>query len=149
MSVLDNLYLYEIVLLILGILLFVTALGLTIYRSVKGEISKNLIYLFALAVIMIAYPSIQSFSVAGGLLDLEKQSQAVEDNPNDSKAQEALSNTLGKLESRPISSKTSTMIARGYVALGDTTTAIRRLDSLIRISPNTREAKILRSRLPK
>jgi len=56
----DGLYLYEIILMILGSILFLMVIFL-IYRNKK--LDKNYLAGLALAIVMIAFPSIKSFSI--------------------------------------------------------------------------------------
>ena len=68
----SNIQLYDIVLMIMGSLLFIACLIIFIIQSIQTKASKTLIAFFALSIIMVGFPAITKIQV-GEQFTLEKQ----------------------------------------------------------------------------
>lgn len=97
----DGLFLYEVILMLLGSVLF----GVVIFLMVKNkELNKNHLMGIGLAIVMIAFPSIKSFSISDGIINIERDLEELKDNPNDKTIEKSLEQDLGSIGDRPINS---------------------------------------------
>lgn len=85
-----GLNLYESVLLVLGIVLFVALLVALLRNVFKNQPYAALLPAFLLPVAMIGYPSIQSIQYNNGLVEIQKATDQVAAHPNDVQARAAL-----------------------------------------------------------
>lgn len=146
MKLLDGLFFYEIVLLGLGILLFITVLILLIIFAGQKRPLKDLILFFLVSIIMIGYPSIQKIVYDNGVITVEKLAKGVSQNPADSVQRNELETTIRKMESRSVKDpETLVELGKAQAALGDTVKAERYIGKALLISPELSEAKILRT----
>ena len=146
MKTIDGLYFYEFILLVLGVLLFITMLVILIVFVIQRRGLKELIIFFFLPVIMIGYPSIQKIKYENGVISLEKQAKEVALDPKNNEARNNLKQTLEEIENRPSSnSKSLVTFGKAQAVLGDTVKAEKFVDRALRISPNLSEAKKLQS----
>ncbi|MFK8010145.1 MAG: hypothetical protein AB8H03_27575 [Saprospiraceae bacterium] len=96
----DGLFLYEIILMLLGSVLF----GVVIFLMVKNkELNKEHLMGIGLAIVMIAFPSIKSFSISDGIINIERDLEELKENPNDKDLEKSLEQDLGTIGDRPIS----------------------------------------------
>ncbi len=120
----DNLLLYEIVLLFLGVFLFLLLSFALIYYIIKKEEIKKLLLFFALPIVMIAYPSIQQISISSDKFELSKYQEAYIENPNDSVAKQKLEDLSAKLEKRAETPEENIQISKTKLLLGNPNEAI-------------------------
>jgi hypothetical protein len=114
MNLFQGLYLGEVVLLILGVILFLALIVLLLRRK------KGLIGYFVVCVVCIGYPSIKSFQYKDFTVTLADETTALQKNPTDPQARQAVEKTLVQVESRPApNAMTSTLIARAQFAVGN------------------------------
>src|SRR5262249_12296609 len=97
----QGLYPFEVVLLIGGIALFVTLLVGLIVGVVRGKIPKILVPLFVVAIVMIAYPGVQSFKYGELTVTLNNQLQQVLANPTNMTYRNGLAQVASQVASRP------------------------------------------------
>jgi len=77
LKTIDGLYFHELVLLVLGILLFIAILVLLIIFAIQKRPLKELVIFLFVSVIMIGYPSIQKIVYDNGVITVEKLAKAV------------------------------------------------------------------------
>lgn len=118
----DGLYNYEIVMLVLGVLLFLVAL----IKLIK-KVSAGLVVFFLLAIAMIGYPSIQSIQYQKGVFSLNKNVHDLEAQPGNQALRVSVQQDLGKIEARPGSDSANLTIATARFALGDEAAAKAKL----------------------
>jgi tetratricopeptide (TPR) repeat protein len=143
---LEGLFLHDIVLMILGILLFLVLLiGMIIYFFRKEPFGK-LLFFFFIPIVMIGYPSIQKISFSSEMIEFEKNKQQVAQNPQDSTAKEALKESLEEIQHRRVRSPEGlASIGEAYVMLGNYQKAEKFADSALSQSPNLQKAKEVKS----
>jgi hypothetical protein len=125
MKLFDGLYSYEIILLCLGILFFLILVVMLIIYVVQKRSVKELTIYFLVAIIMIAYPSIQKISYDNGVLTFETKAKEVEQDPANSTKRNQLETALSKIENRPTqNSQRLVNYGKAYGLLGDTTKAL-------------------------
>ena len=123
-GIFSGLLLYEVVLLILGVFLFlILSVGLLFYIIRKEQIKKLLLF-FVLPIIMIAYPSIKEISISKDKIQLTKYQEEFIKNPNDSVAREKVIEYTKKLEDRASSPEDNVQISKSKLLLGNHNEAI-------------------------
>jgi Tfp pilus assembly protein PilF len=148
MHLFEGLLFYEIVLLGLGVLLFLVVLGLLIYSIINKRDIKIFALFFVISIVMIAYPSIQKIKFNEGVVEIEKGTKALEQNPADTTAQKELERTLADIEQRQISNPiTLVKIAEAQAAIGDSAKALKNVDQALKEKPDLPQAQRLRSNI--
>lgn len=148
MKFFDGLYLYEIVLLVLGALLFLALIIAFMTLVIRGEPFAKLLLFFALPILMIGFPGIKSIEIREGLIKIELKLQYLLQNPTDSTSRISLVNELANLSSRPFSNPRSLVtIANAQIALGDNTAAETNVKKALNVSPQLPAALELKKRI--
>ncbi|MDY8138084.1 hypothetical protein [Aquimarina sp. 2201CG5-10] len=124
-TLLNDLHLYELVLLFLGIFLFMILSAGLVYYIIKKEAIKRLLLFFPIPIIMIAYPSIQEITISSEKIELSKYQEKYIENPNDTIARQKLEELAGRLEERAQSPEDIVEISKTKLLLGDTQEAIK------------------------
>ncbi len=127
----NNLHLYELVLLILGSILFVMVSGAFIYLIIKQRDFKILWAFFGLSLIMIGFPAVKSFEIAGFKADLDRSQKRYAKNPLDSVAKKEVEELTEKLEPRAKTNQDKTRIVSSKLILNKTDEAIKEADNVI------------------
>src|SRR5260370_33218080 len=119
MTLFDGLYLYEIVLLVCGVMLFLVLLAAFLRKVFTNQDYKGLLAFFVLPIAMIGYPSISSFEVKSGAADSEIQTTALQNKPQDQQAGQTLQSQVLRCESARLKCPTLRVtLARRPCALG-------------------------------
>lgn len=151
----------EITMLVGGILLLVIGIALLVYCVIKRRSYKGLLVIFPLAIIMIGFPSIKSFKVAGAEVDIKDSINGYLAHPNDPNAINGLGETLDKslspnaptrltaanrsnlsaavaqLSRRTnLSAESRITLSKAQLVLGQTNVAAATLHSAIRVQTN-------------
>ncbi len=140
-----HLLLYEIVLLILGVLLFVILCAALVWSILKGESLKRLLLFFPIAIAMIAYPSIQEIRVEKGFVSITTQQDELEKDPHNEEAREDLKQQVLDLESRATSAEDYYKLSNAYILLDDPESAIRFAQQGIEKTEDKGDEEILKS----
>ena len=98
-NLLDGLFLYEVILMLLGSVLFCVVIFLIVKNK---ELDKNHLMAISLAIVMIAFPSVKSFSISDGIINIERDLEELKENPNDKEIEKNLEQDLGSIGDRPI-----------------------------------------------
>jgi predicted negative regulator of RcsB-dependent stress response len=126
----------QVAMLVAGILLFVVALGLLIYCVVTRRPFKAVLFIFLIAIIMIGFPSIQSFKVLGAEVELNRSLQAAEANPNDQAAKARLAAAVAQVsQQRNIAPQTRVTLAKAQLILGRPDEAAANVRSALKMRP--------------
>jgi tetratricopeptide (TPR) repeat protein len=132
----DGLYAYEIVLLILGTVLFVAILIAFLRQVFTKQAYGGLLAFFVLPIIMIGFPAFQSFKIAGIEADLAARTQAVQQNPTNEQARAALQQDAEQLGSRPLAdAQVNANLAAAQYALGNEDAAKLNLQKALQANP--------------
>jgi hypothetical protein len=136
----------QLAMLVGGIVLFVIA----IYFVVTGRSFKVVVLLFAIAIIMLAYPKIVSFTLPGGIeVKLAQDITAVENNPNDAAAKARLAATVAQASQDPnIAPKTRLTLANAQLLLGRRDEATTNVKAALKAQPNLKLYSHLRTLAP-
>ena len=144
----DGLYLFEWVLMALGVILFVVlVIGFFYQLTHKGNIGI-LLGFFMVPIAMIGYPSLQSIQISDNKVSLEKKADAVLANPADTTARKELQQQVEKLQSRQFSDPgTLTAISKAEFALGNDQSAKNNLEKALQKDPQLPAAKQLQMKI--
>ncbi|MFC2076852.1 hypothetical protein ACFLT7_07205 [candidate division KSB1 bacterium] len=148
MIFIDGLHGHEIVLLVLGVLLFLVLLFLLIFSVVKQTLMRSLILYFVLPIVMIGYSGIKTVSVKNTLAEIEIVTRELEENPDDENKRNELNSLLSSAENRPFTNqKTLLRIAEAQLVVGDSAKAQTNVNSVLGKQPNSKAALELRNRI--
>src|SRR4030095_4890257 len=137
----DGLHSYEILLMVLGIVMFVMlAVVMFLYVSRDRKLT-TLFPLFLLPLVMIGFPAIQKISFGNSVLSLEKAVETLDRNPSDPRARAELAERGRLVAQRPTPDpKVNLTLARAYKALGQRDQAVERVQSALKVNPHLSEA---------
>jgi tetratricopeptide (TPR) repeat protein len=146
--VFDGLYSYEKVMLVCGVILFLLLAAAFVYFIVQKRNPASLSLFFIFPIVMIGFPAVQKVSFDKESDKLNQQARYVKENPGDSTARKALTQTVEKMASRPSGNPEVWLrLATANEALGRQKQAEAQLDKALRIQPNLPAAIQMRSRL--
>lgn len=144
----------QILLMGAGIVLFI-ALIIQLFRGMLE--AKTGVPLFIIVIIMIGYPTIQKITLDGDMLSIEKYSNQITQNPQDTTAANNLNATLNKsgvisaLQNNPTRlaqvTKALTIAASARVVKDDIPAARNYLAQANKLAPNSEEVKIVQQHL--
>jgi hypothetical protein len=149
MKLLEGLYLHEVILMVLGALLFVVLLVLLVYSVLKNRDLKLVLLSFLLPVLMIGFSSVKKIQFDKLVVDLEHQARQLEQKPGDQQLRaEVEKNVATVTDARPIGNRPDTLVivARAQNALGQEQQALDTAKRAVKIDPSvaTRIAPILK-----
>jgi len=148
MNLFDGLYLYEVVLLVLGTIFFLVITSILIYLVLHRRSYKGLTVLFVFPIVMIGYPSIQSFEYKDGILKVEKTTTALQRNPSDPALRQELSQAVGKVSARPISNpRNLAVVGEAQYALGNEDAANQSAKKALELDPSSTAARALQHKI--
>ena len=114
----NGLLLYEVTLLILGIILFLILSAGLVYYIIKKEQIKKLLLFFIVPLVMIGYPSIKEITISKDRIALVLYQDMLVKNPEDSVARGKVEEITDKLEDRASSPEDMVQISKSYLLLG-------------------------------
>ena len=144
-GIFSGLLLYEVVLLILGVFLFLILSAGLLYYIIKKEQLKKLLLFFVLPIFMIGYPSIKEVSISKDRIQLTKYQEEFIQNPEDSVARKRVQEYTEKLEDRASSSEDIVQISKSKLLLGDHKEAADLANKAIVKEDTNQEAREIRS----
>jgi len=148
MNLFDGLYPYEVLLAILGILLFLTLLALLVVQVVRAKPYGTLLGFFALPIVMIGYSSIQKITFQDGAVTIDKTTEQLQAAPTNAALRSNLETQVASLSSHPTSNPSVlTSIAKAQFALGHSADAQTNLRKALRTSPELPAALTLKQRI--
>jgi len=148
MKFFDGLFPYEIILLVLGGLLFLVIIVAFVVLVIRGKPYGKLLMFFAIPIIMIGFPGVKSFEISASVIKIEKATRALEEDPTDKDLRASLEKEVTNVSSRPIGNpRVSTTIARAQVALGNDVAAEARIGKALKVAPKLSTALELKKRL--
>lgn len=148
MKFFDGLYSYEIVLLVLGVVLFVVLLIVFVRQVFRGKSYAGLLPFFVVPVAMIGYPSIKSIEIDKDTVKIEKQTRALTENPTDAAARDALKKAMSGVAVRPIAdARRLAALASAQFALGDESAATANVQKAQRVDPTAPDVSELQRKI--
>ncbi|WP_108802519.1 hypothetical protein [Aquimarina sp. Aq107] len=146
-TLLNDLHLYELVLLFLGIFLFLILSAGLVYYILKKEEIKKLLLFFPIPILMIGYPSVKEITISSDKIAFSKYQEEYVQNPNDSVAKQKLEELTIKLEERAQTPEDIIQISKAKLLLGKSKEAIRYANKAIKADSN--HATIAQENLPR
>ncbi len=142
-----GLYPGEVVLLILGIVLFVV-LVIAFFYQLTHQRSLAALLGFFIPVVMIGYPTITSIQYENGVLTVQKTTERVLDNPADPQSRQALEEKVQQIASRASSSPPDAVtLAKAQFALGHEQEAEQNLQKALEAKADLPEALQLKQKI--
>ncbi len=137
----EGLLLYEITLLILGVILFlILSLGLLYYIIKKEQLAKLLLFFF-IPIVMIGYPSITQITISNDKIELSKLHQQIINNPKDSAAVQKMEQLTEKLERRASTPDELVQVSTSNMLMGNTEKAVTLADKALEKDSDNSVAK--------
>jgi len=150
MELFKGLYIGEVVLLLLGVIFFLVLLILLVFLVIRKRSFKPMIPLFLFPIVMIGFPSLKKIKYDNGVLEIEKETRYVKDNPKDTAAQKILIGKIKELESRAVLDPTAQMtLANANLSVGDTIKARKAVNEALKINPRLVPAQEFSKRINK
>lgn len=144
----DGLYLFEWVLMVLGVILFVVLVFAFVYQLLHKQSVGVLLAFFMVPIAMIGYPSLQSIQINDQMVSIQKKTDAVLSNPADTAARNELQQQVDTLRSRPFSNAAAlTSLSKADFALGNDQVAKSTLEKALQKDPQLPAAKQLRLKI--
>ena len=136
----DGLRLYEVIILVLGSLMFIALIiMMIIYASQKRNL-KPLFMFFAVPVLLLVWPSIQKIKIDGKGAEIEKQVAEVQKNPTEEN-KEKLKDLVSDVENRDVKDpEVKKDVAKAHFILGNVKAAEQTIHSLP--SKDTADAQV-------
>ena len=148
MNFFDGLRLYEIVLLILGTLLFLVLLVLLIVAIVRNRSVKAFILLFPISIVMIGFPAVSKIKFDKDGIEIDKITKELVENPSNTGLKTKLEELVQQATPRFSESQHGLVkLARAEAVLGKQEKAVKTLDQALVRNPQSEAAKDLRTRL--
>ncbi len=144
----QGLYPFEIVLLFGGIVLLIILLAGLVAGLIRGKIPSMLVSLFIIAILMIAYPSVQSIKYKDLTVTLNDQLKQMLQNPTDPNVRNNVAELTNKVAARPTSvAATVATLASAQYALGKQQPAQENLNKALQLDPQQPTALELKSKI--
>jgi len=148
MTIFSGLQLYEIVMLVGGCIVFVLGLVVAIVAVVRKESLWKALPPFAIAIVMIGFPAYTKIQFSKDGIDLEKNTEALLNDPENGAKREEVSKEVAKFAQRPMTDpRTLSIVAKAQIALGDNTAAQENVTRALTASPQDAKALSLQKRL--
>jgi len=115
----DGLHLYEVIILVLGSLMFIALVIMMIIYASQRRNLKPLFMFFAVPVLLLVWPSVQKIKIDGKGAEIEKQIAAVETNPTEEN-KEKLKDLVNDVENRDVKDpEVKKDVAKAHFILGN------------------------------
>jgi hypothetical protein len=141
MNLFDGLLLYEITLLLLGVILFLILSAGLLYYIIKKEQIKKLLLFFVIPIVMIGYPSIKEITISKDRIAFSKYLDEYIENPADSTAKRKVELYTQKLEKRANNFEDIMQVSKSNLLLGNNEKAASLADKALEKDNSNLEAK--------
>jgi tetratricopeptide (TPR) repeat protein len=144
----QGLYPGEVVLLVLGVVLFLLLVIAFFYQLTHQRSLTALLGFFILPIIMIGYPSITSIQYKDGVLSVEKTTDTLLDNPADPQSRQALEKQVQQIAHRSSNNPVDAVtVAKAQFALGHEEDAAQNLQKALSANADLPEALALKTKM--
>jgi len=144
----DGLHSYEIVLLVLGCILFFVLVVLLVVRAIQNRSVAPLFLFFVVPVLMIGFPAVSKVKFDKDGVEIDKLALILAQNPSDETAKRKIETLVAQIKPRASESAAGLVkIARAQAILGEPAKAVDTLNQALKRNPELEVAKDLRSRL--
>ena len=147
-NIFDGMLLWEIILLLLGVVLFLTIIGGFIYLIKKDKLKTSYGSFFLIPIIMIAFPSIRYVNFMNGLFEINTLTEKWEENPDDTENLKKLEEIIKEEANSPIRTEKELVAqAKANTALENFDEAEKQVETLLEKDPDNEEVKIIKARI--
>jgi len=144
----DGLYMFEWVLMVLGVILFIVLVIGFLYQIMHKQSIGALLGFFVVPILMIGYPSVQSFKLVGVEVGLQQATDALHADPANPAARQALEQQVAQLRNRSFSDPVIlTSLSKAEFALGNEQTAKDTLNKALQANPTLPAATALKAKI--
>jgi tetratricopeptide (TPR) repeat protein len=148
MPLFDGLGLGELVLLVGGCLFFVVLLIVFLKKALSNQPYKGLLLFFVIPIVMIGFPAITSFKISQEGVEIDKQTTALQSNPNDETTRKSLETNVSDLKNRPFKNpQIIASLAKAQYALGREADAKQNLEKALKADPTLQPAQELKAKI--
>lgn len=148
MRLFDGLYLFEVVMLFLGVFLFVVLVLALVYQLVHKRNLGGLLAFFVLSIVMMGYPSIKSVQVQKDGVTIDKTTRELQSDPANAQLRSDLEKQVSRVGDRPVSDPaTLTRLAKAQFALGNERAAEQNVQKALERDPSARDARELQNKI--
>ena len=148
MAFFDGMYPYEIIVLFAGVLLFLAALAVFLRKAFSSQSYTALLPFFLVATVMIGFPAVSAVKINDGVLEIDKQTHELQENPEDAALRSTLEANLNKVSARPFSNPTTVAtLAEAQFALGQEDAAKQNVDKALASDPTLKPAQDLKAKI--
>lgn len=148
MKIFDGLFLYEVVLLILGTVFFIALLVILIIKVAQNRSVKPLLLFFAFPIVMIGFPALGKIKFDKDGIEIDKLTMQVADNPSNPELEKKLKDAVAAAGPRVAESQEGLVkVARAEAVLGNQEKAEQTVNKALRVNPNLKAARDLKTRL--
>ena len=146
-----GLYLYEVMLMVAGAVLFLVLIFILIWYVIKNKKIVALLPFFLIPIIMIGWTSITSLSYINGKIEIQKNASSLINDPSDSSARKALESSIANFNTSRAGNDPVALnsISRAYYALGRYDNATTYNDKALQLNPNLEEAVTTKAAIQK
>src|SRR6476620_2567784 len=138
---LDGLYPYEWILMVLGVVLFFVLIRALLYQIKHKQSIAALLGFFMVPIAMIGYPSVKKIQVDNGVWSLEKSTESLQADPADPGKRKQVQQQVEMLRSRPFSDAAAlTTLSQAEFALGNEQSAKNNLNKALAKKPDLPQA---------
>lgn len=147
MNLLGGLYLHEIILMMMGALLFLVLLILLVYSVIRKRDLKLMLMSFLLPVLMIGFSSVKKVQYNELIIELQHKTQRLEEKPGDQQLKAEVEQIVAAVTARPneYSADTLVTVARAQNALGNDAQALTTVTKALEVAPQLPEAAQLKT----
>lgn len=147
-SLFQDMLLWEIILLLLGILLFLTIMGGFIFLIKKDKLKTSYGAFFLFPIIMIAFPAIRYVNFMNGLFEFNTLTEKAEENPEDETIIKKLEEKINEESNSWIRNEEELLLlARANTILKHYEKAETQVEELLEKKPEDEEVKVIKARI--
>lgn len=148
MAIFDGLYLYEVMLLIGGAILFLVLVVAFLRQIFTNRKYAALLPFFLMPVAMMGFPAITKIQIDKGTVAIEKTTHDLQNNPQDKEARASLEVQIAKITERPVKDpQVLTTLARAQFALGHDSQAESSVSRALAAAPSLPAANELKTKI--
>lgn len=144
MALFDGLYGYEMIMLVMGVVLFIVVMGLLIYQVKKNRNPAVVAGCFIFPIAMVGYPGVKTIEPG----KIEKTVHDLQQNPTDQAKRQELQKQVTEAESRPYRAPENLVrIAAAEYTLGNEPAAKFNLDQALHADPHVAAGQELQQKI--
>jgi hypothetical protein len=141
-KIMKSLLLYELVLLIAGGILFLALVFMLVFSLVRNKPIKNVFWFFIFPIIMMGFPSLQSFTFENGKIEIKKLTAEVKSDPANEQKRAELEQAIQNINPSRIENdaEASTAVAEAQLELGNIPESEKAIQNSLTLEKNNPKA---------